>query len=240
VTIGFEDLPATGDIDYDYNDWITDIQGRPACAPGVDSDLLQSLDLTFTPQARGAEYNHVFHFRIPPNTFGSNGTATLNTFDQDHNLISSNPIPFIASADTDITIFPLTSAVFPAMTNTREGVPLIPPARTATLSIVFDTPFPFTFNKNSLDLPHGEGLFFDPYLHIIDWNGNIHVGDFRLLTVPVATYLWPEETVRIFDVYQGITFIPGTPPTLDFVRFWWELPHNECVVGDGTKCHLLP
>lgn len=237
VTIGFEDLPVTGNIDYDYNDWITDIQGEFTCDP--TPDLIRRMDLTFTPQARGAEFNHAFHFRIPPNTFAGNGTATLNIYDQGHNLLSSSPMAFVGSADTDITVFPMTSDVFPPMTNTTEGVPPIPPARTATLSIEFDTPVPFTYSPDSLNLPHGEELFFDPYLHVIDWNGDIHTGDFRLLSVPVATYLWPEERVRIFNVYQGITFMPGPPPTLDFVPFWWELPHNECVYGDGVVCHLL-
>jgi LruC domain-containing protein len=238
ATVGYEDLPILGPNDYDYNDWVTDITGildftsPPSCG-------LERIDLTFTPQARGAVYDHAFHMRFTANTFASNGTATLTIFDHNGAVVSSSATPFNASVDNDFTIFSRTSDVFPVIANTREGSTLIHPGRTAHLTIVFDTLAPFVVPGNSLDLPHGEQLFFDPYLFVYNTSDEVHRGDFRLLNVPEATYQWPEERRRIDTVYQGIVFVPGTPPTLNFVSHWWELPHNDCVYGDGLVCSLL-
>jgi LruC domain-containing protein len=237
VTVGFEDWPITSTSDFDYNDWITDINGivdftaPPSCG-------LERLDLTFTPQARGAVYDHTFHMRFPANTFAANGTATLTIYDQNGAVLSTNVTAFDASVDNDFTVFPKSSDVFPVIANTSEGSPLLPPARTAHLTIEFDTLAPFVVPPNSLDLPHGEMLFFDPYLFVINTGDTVSRGDIRLLAVPVATYQWPEERRRIDTVYEGVEFIPGTPPMLLFQSHWWELPHNNCVFGDGVVCSL--
>ena len=237
VTVGHEDLPIFGSNDYDYNDWITDIRGildytaPPSCG-------LERIDLAFTPQARGAAYDHTFHMLFPANTFPSNGTATLTIFDQNGVVLSSNVTAFNAAVANDFTIFARTSDVFPVITNTEEVLPTLPPGRTAHLTIVFDTFAPFIIPADSLELPHGERLFFDPYLYVINTADTVHRGDFRLLAVPVATYLWPEERRRIDTVYEAVDFVPGTPPMLNFQANWWELPHNDCVYGDGVLCSL--
>jgi LruC domain-containing protein len=237
ATIGFEDWPITSTSDFDYNDWITDIGGildftaPPSCG-------LVRLDLTFTPQARGAVYNHTFHMRFTANTFASNGTATLTIFDQNGAVLNTSVTAFDASVDNDFTIFSQTSDVFPVIANTREGSTVYEPGRTAHLTIVFDTLSPFAVPPNSLSSPHGDNLFFDPYLYVIDTGDTVHRGDLRLLAVPVATYLWPEERRRIDTVYSGVQYVPGTPPMLNFEADWWELPHNNCVFGDGVVCSL--
>jgi hypothetical protein len=81
-------------------------------------------------------------------------------------------------------------------------------------------------------------MYFHPYLFVINTGDSIGIGDLRLLEVPDASYLWPEERRRIDTVYEGIEFVPGTPPTLNFVSHWWELPFNDCVFGDGITCSL--
>jgi LruC domain-containing protein len=236
MTVGFEDLTLLGSNDYDYNDWITDIRGvldytaPPTCG-------LERIDLTFTPQARGAQFDHAFHFLVPAGTFASDGTATLTRYDRNGVPISTDTVAFVASADNDLTIFPRTSDVLPIMANTTEGQH-INPAMTASLSIVFETPGPFRYTAEQLTSPHGNGLFFDPYLYVYNWDGTVHAGDVRILVVPEATYLWPEETKRIYTVYEGIEFIPGSPPTIIFAAHWWEMPYNDCVYGDGLTCSL--
>jgi hypothetical protein len=237
VTVGHEDLEVLGRNDFDYNDWITDIRGQldytgePTCG-------LSQISLLITPQGRGAAYDHTFHMLFPANTFISDGTATLTIYDQSGAVVSSEVMPFTASADNDFTVFSKTSDVFPPMTNTVEGTPLIRAARTARLTIDFDTAELFVIPPDNLELPHGEGLFFDPYLFIINTGDTVGRGDFRLLAVPEATYLWPEETRRIDTVYEGIEFIPGTPPIINFEPHWWEMPFNDCVFGDGITCSL--
>ena len=237
LTIGYEDLPETGVNDFDYNDWIVDVRGKlslssfPTCG-------LQKIDLTITPQARGAVLDHKFHLVFPENTFASNGTATLTIYDQNGNPISSTPTPFVAGVPNDFTIFQKTSSVFDALTNTYESQNphLIPPRMTAKLSIVFDVPAPFTLVFEDLISEHGKDLFFDPHLDVYDTNYSIvdtvQREDFRLLVVPVATYLWPEEKVAIYNVYSGVS------NTLDFQTDWWLLPHNDCVYDD--KPCVLP
>ena len=237
ATVGYEDWPVSGTNDYDYNDWITDINGvldftsPPSCG-------LERIDLTFTPQARGAVFDHTFHMRFTANTFASNGTATLTIYDQNGAVLSTNVTVFDASVENDFTIFSKTSDIFPIIANTSEGSPIIHPGRTAHLTIAFDTLAPFVVPVNSLDLPHGELMFFDPYLYVINTADTVHRGDFRLLAVPEATYQWPEERRRIDTVYEGVVYIPGPPSMLNFASHWWELPHNNCVFGDGVVCSL--
>jgi hypothetical protein len=172
------------------------------------------------------------------NTFTSNGTATLTLYDQNGVVLGSVQSAFNASVDNDFTIFPRTSDVYPVLTNTIEGTPLVPAGRSAQLTIEFTTPAPFVVPDTSLDLPHGDNLFFDPYLFVINTADSVHKRDFRLLVVPQAFYAWPEERRAIYTVYQGIDFIPGTPPTINFASHWWELAHNDCVYGDGLTCSL--
>jgi LruC domain-containing protein len=238
VAVGFEDLPLMGSAnDYDYNDWITDIDGTATYRSQVENGLSE-MTFNFIPHARGAAYDHVFHLLIPQGTFGSDGVAVLTLYDQNHNLLSTQTLPFVSSVNNDFVIFPKTSEVFPGvLVNTIETKPYVPPQRYATLDIVFNNLAPFDLSSYNFGLAHGEGLFFDPYLHVIDTGNNIHRGDLRLLTVPTNTYLWPEEKIRIDKAYPDITFISGNPPTIIFPDQWW-LNHNHCVY-DGVPCVLL-
>jgi LruC domain-containing protein len=234
VAVGFEDLPQAGANDYDYNDWITDIDGN-ANYNGANNSL-QEIIFNFRPHARGAMYDHTFHILIPHGTFGSNGTAVLTLMDQNHQVISSQSSAFLASADADFIIFPDTSDVFPDLSNTYESKPYVPPQRYATLDITFTNPAPFDLTRYNFNLYHGQGLFFDPYLYVHNTGNTIHRGDIRMLTVPDTTYLWPEEQIRIDYAYPLVTFIPGNPPTINFPNDWW-LTHNHCVY-DGVPCTL--
>ena len=236
TAVSFEDLPlASGANDFDYNDWVTDIDGV-ATFDTRANDGLSEITFVFSPHARGAAYEHAFHVVIPHGTFGSNGTAVLTLLDKDHNVLSTQTTAFVATADNDFVIFPKTSDVFPALGNTVEGYPYYPPQRYATLIITFTNLVPFNLSAYNLSAPHGEGLFFDPYLHVVNTGDNVHRGDIRMLTVPSTTWLWPEETIRIDKAYPDITFIPGNPPTITFPDNWW-LHFNHCVY-DGFPCVL--
>jgi hypothetical protein len=114
----------------------------------------------------------------------------------------------------------------------------VPAQRYASLDITFNNLAPFDLSKYDFNLPHGEGLFFDPYLHVINTGDTIHRGDIRMLTVPDLAYSWPEEQIRIDYAYPKVTFTPGNPPTIIFPTDWW-LDFNHCVYGDGIPCVLL-
>ena len=191
----------------------------------------------FVPRARGAAYDHTFHIAIPHGTFGSDGTAVLTIYDQNHQAISRQSTAFVASVDNDYVIFPKTSEVFPNLSNTYELQPYIPPNRYASLDITFNNAVPLDSSKLIFNKPHGEDLFFDPYLHVINTGDTIHRGDIRMLTVPIGTFQWPEEQVRIDYAYPKVTFVPGNPPTITFPTNWW-LTFNHCVYGDGIPCVL--
>jgi LruC domain-containing protein len=236
VAVGFEDLPLVGgENDYDYNDWITDVEITGTYDLHANNGL-SNMKFDFIPKARGALYEHTFHLAIPGGTFGSDGRAVLTIKDQNHNVISRQTSAFVASSGADFVIFANTSDVLPNLANTFENVPYAPPQRYATLEITFSNPAPFDFSKYNFASPHGGGLFFDPYLYVQNTGQAIHRGDIRMLTVPEISYMWPEEKVRIDKAYPDVTFIAGNPPTITFPNNWW-FNHNHCVY-DGVVCSL--
>jgi uncharacterized repeat protein (TIGR01451 family) len=236
TVIGYEDLPMmTGLHDFDYNDWAVAIDGTLDFT-SVSSNLLQNFAMAFTPYTRGAFYDHTFQILIPAQTFAGNGTAVINLYDQNRNLISRQVQPFFGSSDNIYVIFSRTSEVFPGSNvNTVEGTPLQPAQRFADLTIAFDTPGFFIFSPNSLSQSHGQGLFFDPTLVELNKGEEIHRGDVRMLSLPIASWLWPEEGVRIDRAYPLVVHTPGTPSDFNFPSSWW-IVYNHCIY-DGLPCN---
>ncbi len=235
VELGYEDLPLSSGLnDFDYNDWAVAIDGATTYA-SASSNLMQKMVMSFTPLARGASYDHQFQVFIPAQKFPSNGSAVLTLYDQNHTLLSTQTIPFVGGVDNVFVIFSKTSTVFPgSVVNSIEGKTPVPAQRYAQLSIVFDTPFPFTLDKGDLSLPHGQGLFFDPRLNVLNTGEQVHMGDIRLLSVPSTSWLWPEEGVRIDRAYPSVIYSAGNPPGFTFPLSWWT-NFNHCVY-DGVKC----
>jgi LruC domain-containing protein len=249
-TIAFEDLPLSGSLDWDYNDWVADVDIQATYwGTESDRDILQ-VDFTVTPEARGAGYNHAFHLKIPADTFASDGTYTLTIYDGDGIQLSQTIAAFDASIANDFTVVPSTTTALPgSLTNTVEptGIvshyptedntdvnapkhePYVAPKRTATLSIVFNDMEPFELSDyNPYSGFHGQGLFFDPYLYVYDTANYIHVGDSRMLTVP-SDWMWPEAGIAIWKAYtSGVTAGDPTtnPPT--FASNWWTT-YNDLV-----------
>ncbi len=239
TSIGFEDLPLQGvagnQNDYDYNDWLLDINGEFF----YDPSGLSKITFEFTPQARGAEYQHAFHMLFPANIFASNGASVLTIYDQNNNVISTQNIPFVASAANDYTVFANTGVIFPGgIINTIEGKAGEPalPKRKALLTIEFAAPFPFDLESYKLVDAHGDGLFFNPYINVVNTGDRIDAGDVRMLVIPESDWLWPEERVRIDTTYTDVVFTPGNPPTIIFPSGWWG-NYNNCVYN-GIACSL--
>jgi hypothetical protein len=250
TTVAFEDLPLNGNLDYDYNDWISDIDITAAFLGSSTTDRdLTNMDFIITPEARGAGYNHAFHMLIPANTFGCGGTYTLILRDGSANPLNTSTGPFDASVDNDFTLIPdTTEALLSFLTNTVEptGIlshypnigntdpsaprhePYVQSERSAVLSIDFGDGCYFDFDAyDPYSSFHGEGLFFDPYLYVNNTGDEIHVGDVRMLTVP-TDWMWPEAGVGIWLAYtNGVS--SGPPPT--FSTDWW-ITYND-LVYDG-------
>lgn len=237
VTVGYEDLPLlTGINDYDYNDWVIDIQGGVYVDTG-NPDLWKQIDFDVTPNGRGATYTHSFFLRFPANTFASDGIATLTIYDQNGQAISTRTFPFVGSVDSAFEIFSNTATVFPAdYSNTYETDQRVTAQRSANLSIEFTTPIAFDLSNYQFDSPHGSGLFFDPYLHVLATGDEVHTGDIRMLNVPEddVPFQWAEERVRIDRAYPNLQFLNGNPPNIIFTANWWETRTN-CVI-DGATC----
>ncbi len=151
------------------------------------------------------------------------------------NILKNEQTAFIASQLNDYKVFDLTSDALPpasAGVNIIEGVEFTQAQQIASFTIQFDTPFLFTLTDFG---PHGEGLFFEPYLRVIPSardRYNIGNGDVRTIVFPFADWKWPEEGVRIDRAYPGITYI-GEPDFFEFPDGWW-LIYNNCIFGDGV------
>jgi hypothetical protein len=159
----------------------------------------------------------------------------VNLYDKDHNLINQQINTFNSSSDNTFVIFSRTSDVFPgSILNTIEGKPTVPAQRYADITLTFDTPVAFTLDPDALFRPHGQNLFFDPILLVLNISEYIHQGDVRLLSIPSKEYLWPEEGVRIDNAYPLVSFLPLIPPDFTFPPSWWTVS-NHCVY-DGVAC----
>ena len=237
AVIGFEDLPFNDPrADYDFNDFNASIQTVFALEPGTLN--LQRVDFIITPRARGGIYTHAFHMAFPANTFQSDGTVTLTLKNGSGGVLSASTQTFTAAQAYDFNVIPNSSDAFPGVLqviNAIEGTPFVASQRTAVLSFSFTTPKPVdtaVFDESKVELVHGSGLFFDPYLHVFNSGEDIHKNDDRMVSAPGVRWPWPEEAVRIDKAY---TAIQGVPPNESFPDGWWNF-HNTCVYGDGVKC----
>jgi len=238
VSFGYEDLRIDQANDFDYNDFVVKVNTDFSYNSfSQDTININRVAFDITPQARGALLPHEFHFSLLPNTFASNGVATLRVVDPSGNTLKYEQTAFIASQLNDYQVFNLTSQALPpanASANTFEGLPVVQAQQLAQLVIEFDTTFPFTLVDFG---PHGEGLFFSPYLRVLPPNEtpyNVENGDLRTIVFPIADWKWPEEKVRIDLAYPGISYI-GSPEFFLFPEGWW-LNYNQCVYGDGVVC----
>jgi LruC domain-containing protein/uncharacterized repeat protein (TIGR02543 family) len=241
LSVAFEDLEIALDSDYDYNDWVVDLE-MDTVYDG-DTPNLSSITFDITPKARGAGNDHRFHILIPADTFSENGNFVLDI----SGAGGDDTNTFDASANMDFVVIPDTRDSLGNesgnTTNTVESSS-VSPTVIATLTITFDTPFYYDFSQYdpySASNMHGEGLFFDPYIEVDEAesdrefdipNYEIHKSDPRILTVP-DTWQWPEEGIAIWNVYVS-SVSEGNPPV--FSPAWWEVSPNNCVYGDEVTC----
>ncbi len=243
LTAAFEDLPIGTGNDFDYNDWIVDINTEALytkckchsncdCHPGCCKcgPKLMAIKFVFVPEARGAGYNHLWGFSIPANTFPGNGHYIITFYDENGTPTAVEDGEFIASVDNNFTVIEWTKDALPPnegeiFTNTVQEDSYVKTKIIVKLVIMFDNPVEFDLNDYdpySAGNVHAEELFFNPYLHVCCFSNTKHYtvdkGDLRVITVPVD-WLWPREIVPIWDAYDDVTCVDGLP---EYAENWWE------------------
>jgi hypothetical protein len=196
TTVAFEDEPADA-TDWDYNDWVADIDVL-AKYFGTASDMdLVSMEFTVIPQAKIAGYIHVMH--LGEDIFECDGEYQLY---HDGSLVESGD--YYGQLGIDVVLVPNTGS-----------------ANTAQLFINFEGPCAFDFDAyDPYTTFHGEGLFFDPYLYVTNTDDEVHQGDVRMLTVP-ADWQWVEDDgTPIWEVYLKVgEAVDESGPV--FTPYWW-------------------
>ena len=211
TTIAFEDLPLTEGNDWDYNDWVADIDTVGIFYGTSENHVLTSIEFTIRPQAKIAGFWHVMHME---NIF--NGCDGAYSLKRDGVEVENGP--YHDGTGLDVILVEDTGGgsmyEFP-------GIPADVPDK-VVLTIIFDDPGAiFSFPEWEQDLYHGENLFFDPYIFVSNTSEEIHTGDIRMLTVP-TDWPWPTpDGNAIWNVYPkvGATTNPLLGPV--FCSEWW-------------------
>ncbi len=234
ISVGFEDNPLLyGWNDFDYNDWAVAIDAV-STYDGATT-LTRAVSMNFTPLTRGASYDHKFTITVPSLQLNRSGKATLKVYDRNHNLLNVKNVEFTSAANQVIEVFAPTSEALPGtIVNTNEYGAFVAPQRYATLDILFDQAVLLNTSLSELSKPHGDTLFFEPSLNVINTGERIHNGDVRMLVIPTSNWKWPEENIRIDRAYPLVKFAPGFPPVIQFPTNWWQTP-GTCLY-DGVAC----
>ena len=204
TTVAFEDLPRLLPLqDFDYNDWVGDVQVT-ALMFGNETEgfnYLRQIDFHFVRQGKLSGMTH--RWQIGANAFPGDGlyVRRLNGA-----IVGAG----IYNAATGLDLPLLDTG------NTAQV--------TATVTILFAPMCAFALPEWDHNSFHGEGLFFDPYLHVNLTGQDIHTGDSRLLAIP-TTWDYPDNGVHIWSVYPDVgpavwTGLSWDPPV--FQPYWWE------------------
>jgi hypothetical protein len=194
VSIAYEDLPINQGNDWDYNDFVVDIDVLAIFFGTSTIRDLTQINFTIRPEAKLAGYTHMMY--LDADTFTGNGNYELY---RDGLLVDSGV--YTPAVGIDVVLVPNTGS------SPTEVV----------LTISFVGSCEFSFPNWDENLFHGENLFYDPYLKVRNTGEFIHTGDVRMLTVPID-WQWPTpDGNAIWNVYSKV--ISGYPPT--FVPYWW-------------------
>ena len=245
IHLAYQDQDADANGDYDYNDWLVDINSTFYKASSLNNsnggvEELLGIDLEFVPLAKSAGLEHEFQLTDENGIITGNcsGEYTIRWFDQDGQEIDSDGGSFNGT-NGSITIFDSTEDVFdpddtdPGENDKWNGNPsrndCAQPIVTAKLELDFDEPCEFDFDAfdplGKPEDPHGHDLFFNPK---ISWSGQgggkVERGDVELLTVPDG-WAWPAEEVHIWEAYDDVDGPDGSgkPIFPDDLGYDWRI-----------------
>jgi hypothetical protein len=218
ISMAYEDLPTGGGNDWDYNDVVIDV------APlfldvSANHDLL-AVKFTVRPELGAGPtggmsgYRHTFSLRPYPDAFSCDGSYTLE-------------VKTGGSTSTFSGTYTRGDS-FPIIPNTGDPPDLV------ALTINFDLPSgggcPFDLaGFDPVSAYHGQWLFFDPWLYVMNTREEIHViktvqGEARILSVP-ADWQWPKpDGNAIWKAYPKVRPPDPTQPQAGpiFTRYWWR------------------
>jgi len=203
TSVGFEDLPLCDWNDWDHNDWLADINVTTYDA-GIAGDMkLYQMDFVITPQTHMTAFDHEMHLAVD----AFDGTGTWELFLNEVRTASGGYTP----SGIDVVLYSSTGAALTSGTVAR-------------LSVYF--PEGIYFNVGDYDpfaagTYHGEGLFYDPYIKVLNTGDVIHAGDARMLSVP-TDWTPPGEGTAIWVPYPkvGAASDPCVGPV--FTAYWWK------------------
>ena len=234
MTVAFEDLPAQGDNDWDYNDWVMEVETEYI----FDCNGAKEMRMYTDPWARGAAYHHSTGLAIAMGTYTSTGSYTVLHYDEQWGFVSAEPpVDFDPNVDLAITMFEDTWETLPPNhigsdygtygfdANTEPGYGIVLGEKIG-IEFTFDQPLPLAPETllNVVPGTHGADMPFDLYLLVNNTGEYIANGDNRFLCVP-DYWDWPAEREAIWTVYGGITPAAGGPI---FDEGWWlDAPLGE-------------
>ena len=254
VSVAYEDLPPGAGNDYDYNDWVVDIEATMIGTQSSDVSI-ESIEMDLNPMAAGGADDHDWYI-VPKEDLGENIEYELEWFDEDGDSEGTesgeidgrdlgdvtdefpidDPVDELDLDDGGIHVFDSTD-VFASgeIVNSEAGDSCTPPNQTAHLTLTLDDPW--TVDPDELELigDHGEGLFINPVKVSQNTGAGrneypVAVGDNRLLAVP-TDWAWPNEAIHIGEAYDLVD--EETPPNFD--DDWQDGDYDEDLVFDACR-----
>ena len=223
--VAFEDLKNVGWSDWDYNDFIVEIEIRT----GLDgADRVAAVEINYEALARGAGYSQRFIHDLP---IEGGGIAMLSVFDSAGGLVLQRTTEF--DTNTDFTIFDRTADALPPLTgffdtNTRTSQPSVVQGRTATLTVFLNNP-----DANpAVALPPAP---WDPYLYVYYTQQEVHLVspghmDNTQIVNPARD---PSSPLVGYDLPLAQTFVAGWQWPEEFRGIWRGFPEFVDAVGSG-------
>ena len=224
TTVAWEDLPLYGGNDWDYNDWVIEIEVEYV----FDVDGVTQMRLYIDPWARGAAYHHSQGLAVAMGTLTSTGMYIVNHYETDWTYISSEEaVLFGTDEDLAITMFEDTWVTLPPNevngnygtytfdANTEPGYGIVLGEKFG-VDFVFDNELPLdpALLLNVQPGTHCENMPWDLFLWVQNTGEYIANGDVRMLCVP-DYWDWPAEREAIWTVYGGVTPSPDGPVFVD-------------------------
>lgn len=262
VSVAYEDLPPGAGNDYDYNDWVVDIEATLYGTQTSEVNIT-SIEMDLTPVAAGGGDDHDWYI-VPKAELGESIEYELTWFGSDGEVISTesdtingrdlgdvtaafpitNPVETLDLDEGGIFVFDSTD-VFASgeIVNAMEGDSCTLPDQTAHLTLTLDEPW--TVDPDELDelAPHGGGLFINPVKVSQNTGANrdqypVAVGDNRFLAVP-TDWAWPNEAVHIANAYEDVSVEDppaedGKPPIFE-EDDWFDGTVDENLVFDACR-----
>ena len=220
TTIAYEDLPQYGGNDWDYNDWIIELEVEYI----FNADGVKQIRFYADPWARGAAYHHSQGIAIAMGTYTSTGTYQVKHYNTAWEKTGEDAeVTFGAAEDIAITMFADTWETLPPNSvngdtgvwsfdaNTEIGYGTVLGPKVG-VEFHFDTALPMEPAQllNTAPGTHCENMPYDLYLLVNNTGEYIANGDTRMLCVP-DYWDWPSEKQSIWNVYDGITPANGGP-----------------------------